>query len=185
MISLDRLLNLSALPLDGSTGPNSFCPVHLSSKNGLKRVCDFGLVQSGSRQHYTDPTATSINPAASLTCDATEIFRSRVVYQSQIAGALQDIIQPPGPLMPQSSVFLDYIPWVRYMVMVDDDLERIAQEEMSRGKSGRTTRNSMKTRHIRNIDLDERQQDVLCRTRLDGKYRGTIERAVQEEGSLI
>lgn len=128
----------------------------------------------------TDPTATSINPAASLTRDETEIFRSRVVYQSQITGALQDIIQPPGPLMPQSSVFLDYIPWVRYMVMVDDDLERVALEEMSRGKSGRTTRNSMKTRHIRNINLDERQQEVLFRTRLDGKYQGTIERAVQE-----
>ncbi|KAL4081871.1 hypothetical protein V8B97DRAFT_1862947 [Scleroderma yunnanense] len=123
----------------------------------------------------TDPTATSINPAASLTREETEIFRSRVAYQSQITGALQDIIQPPAPLMPQSSVFLDYIPWVRYMVMVDDNLERMAQETKNRGKSGRITRNSMKTKHIRNIDLDERQQGMLFRTRLGGEYQGTFE----------
>lgn len=115
----------------------------------------------------TDPTAASINPAASLTTEEAEIFRSRVAYQSQIAGALQHIIQPPGPLMPQSSVFLDYIPWVRYMVVVDDNLEQMARDEVARAKSGRLTRNSMKTRHIRNIDLNERQQEALSRTQLD------------------
>ncbi|KAG6332601.1 hypothetical protein ID866_6492 [Astraeus odoratus] len=114
----------------------------------------------------TDPTVTSINPAASLTREETEIFRSRVVYQSQIADALRRIVQPPAPLMPQSSVFLDYLPWVRYMVMVDDDLERMAQEEIERGRTGRMTRNSMRTRHIRNIDLEERERETLARTRL-------------------
>lgn len=114
----------------------------------------------------TDPTAASINPAASLTTEEAEIFRSRVAYQSQIAGALQHIIQPPGPLMPQSSVFLDYIPWVRYMVVVDDNLEQMARDEVARAKSARLTRNSMKTRHIRNIDLNERQQAALSRTQL-------------------
>lgn len=116
----------------------------------------------------TDPTAASINPAARLTTEEAEIFRSRVAYQSEIAGALQHIIQPPAPLMPQSSVFLDYIPWVRYMVVVDDNLEQMARDEVARAKSGRLTRNSMKTRHIRNIELDERQQGVLMRTQLDG-----------------
>ncbi|KAI6047181.1 hypothetical protein EDC04DRAFT_2556550 [Pisolithus marmoratus] len=115
----------------------------------------------------TDPTAASINPAASLTTEEAEIFRSRVAYQSQIAGALQHIIQPPAPLMPQSSVFLDYIPWVRYMAVVDDNLEQMAQDEAARVKSARLTRNSMKTRHVRNIDLDERQREVLSRTQLD------------------
>lgn len=114
----------------------------------------------------TDPTAASINPATSLTTEEAEIFRSRVAYQSQIAGALQHIIQPPGPLMPQSSVFLDYIPWVRYMVVVDDNLEQMARDEVARAKSGRLTRNSLKTRHIRNIDLNERQQEALSRTQL-------------------
>lgn len=110
----------------------------------------------------TDPTVTSINPAASLT---REGFRSRVDYQSQITDALQDIVRPPAPLMPQSSVFLDYIPWVRYMVMIDDEQERIAQE-VEAGKGTRQTRNSMRTRHVRNMDLDERQRAILAHTRL-------------------
>ncbi|KAF9247050.1 hypothetical protein BU15DRAFT_38841 [Melanogaster broomeanus] len=108
----------------------------------------------------TGPIGTSINPAASLMTGGIGSFRSRVVYQSQMADALQNIIQPPAPLMPQSSVFLDYIPWVRHMVTIDDILERIAWDGMEKEKSGRLTRNSMRTKHIRAIDLDEVRQKI-------------------------
>ncbi|KAG1907183.1 uncharacterized protein F5891DRAFT_1000463 [Suillus fuscotomentosus] len=116
------------------------------------------------------PITTSINPAASgsNTDMETRLFRARVEHQAQMLTALQDIVQPPAPLMPQSSVYLDYIPWVRFMVNVDDILERLAWDEMEKVKSGRLTRNSMKARHIRTIDLREDQHQALVCTRIQG-----------------
>ncbi|OAX43492.1 hypothetical protein K503DRAFT_847156 [Rhizopogon vinicolor AM-OR11-026] len=112
----------------------------------------------------TIPITTSINPAAGSSIDiGTSLFRARVVYQAQMLTALQDIIQPPAPLMPQSSVYLDYIPWVRFMVTVDDTLERLAWDEMEKTRSGRLTRNSMKAKHIRAIDLREDQHRAFAR----------------------
>jgi DNA polymerase III delta prime subunit len=120
------------------------------------------------------PITTSINPAASgsNTDMETRLFRARVEHQTQMLTALQDIVQPPAPLMPQSSVYLDYIPWVRFMVKVDDILERLAWDEMEKVKSGRLTRNSMKARHIRTIDLREDQHRALVTTRIQGLEEG-------------
>lgn len=120
------------------------------------------------------PITTSINPAASdsNTDMETRLFRARVEHQAQMLTALQDIVQPPAPLMPQSSVYLDYIPWVRFMVKVDDILERLAWDEMEKVKSGRLTRNSMKARHIRTIDLREDQRRALVATRIQGLEDG-------------
>ncbi|KIK91063.1 hypothetical protein PAXRUDRAFT_831154 [Paxillus rubicundulus Ve08.2h10] len=122
----------------------------------------------GVHEFATGRIGTSINPAASLTTGDTGCFRSRVVYQSQMVDALQDIIRPPGPVMPQSSVFLDYIPWVRYMVKVDDMLEQMAWDGIEKEKSGRLTRNSMRTKHTRTINVSEAQQKILAESRLKG-----------------
>ena len=111
----------------------------------------------------TGPIKASINPAARLTSEDARGLRARVEYQSRMVEALQDILGPPAPLMPQRSVFLDYIPWVGYMVAVDDMLERRAWD--GRG-SGRWTRNSMRTVHARSIDVGEGQREVLRGSRL-------------------
>lgn len=113
----------------------------------------------------TGPTEASINPAARLT---SEGFRARVEYQSRMVEALQAILEPPAPLMPQSSVFLDYIPWVRYMVTVDDILERRSWEGIRRGQGGRCTRNSMGTRYARSVGLREGQRNMLTESGLGG-----------------
>lgn len=113
----------------------------------------------------TGPIEASINPAARL---RSEEFRARVEYQSRMVEALQGILGPPAPLMPQSSVFLDYIPWVRWMVTVDDILERRAWEEMGRERGGRCTRNSMRTRHARTVGLTEGQRALVRGSRLGG-----------------
>lgn len=119
----------------------------------------------------TGPIEASINPAARLTSEDAKGFRARVEYQSRMVDALQEVLWPPAPLMPQRSVFLDYIPWVRYMVTVDDALERRARDE--RG-SGRWTRNSMRTLHARSVVVREGQREVLRGSRLgavDGSPR--------------
>ncbi|KAG9317291.1 hypothetical protein JVU11DRAFT_1488 [Chiua virens] len=105
----------------------------------------------------TDPNAASINPAARLTRRG---FRSRVEYQTQMVDALQDIV---GPAVGSRSVYLDYIPWVREMVVVDDELERRAVGVL---KGGRSTRNSQRTCHVRNVVESESRREVFRRSRL-------------------
>jgi hypothetical protein len=117
----------------------------------------------------TGPIEASINPAARLTSEDAKGFRARVEYQSRMVDALQDVLGPPAPLMPQGSVFLDYIPWVRHMVTVDDMLERRAWDG-----GGRWTRNSKRTLHARSVAVREGQREVLRGSRLgavDGSTR--------------
>ncbi|KAH7914351.1 hypothetical protein BJ138DRAFT_1170698 [Hygrophoropsis aurantiaca] len=114
------------------------------------------------------PLLPSINPAASGSFREHQLFLSRVVYESQMVDALQHIIYLPAPLMPQSSVFLDYIPWVREMVTADDILERLAWDGMEKEKSGRLTRNSMRAKHARAIELSTEQRGLLDSTKLEG-----------------
>lgn len=116
----------------------------------------------------TDPIEASINPAARLTREDARWFRARVEYQTRMVDALQGIVWPPAPLVPQRSVFLDYIPWVRYMVTVDDILEGRAWDGMGRDGPGRCTRNSMRTRHARTVAVGEREQAMLRQSWLEG-----------------
>lgn len=111
----------------------------------------------GVHEEDTGPNAASINPAARD--DGT-----RVAYRSRMVEALQDVLGPGGGLMPQRSVFLDYIPWVREMVAVDDDLERRALYVRGRG---RCTRNSLGRVHARNVCLGEAEREVMRRSRLE------------------
>ncbi|EGO27517.1 hypothetical protein SERLADRAFT_461108 [Serpula lacrymans var. lacrymans S7.9] len=123
----------------------------------------------GAREAWdTDPINTAAEPGIEPVWD--ELFRSRVAYQTQMVEALQFTVYPPAPLMPQPAVFLDYIPWVRYIVEVDDILERQAWDGIEKQRSGRLTRNSMKTKHAhaRTIELSEEEQRILATTKLEG-----------------
>ncbi|KAF8450720.1 hypothetical protein L210DRAFT_976407 [Boletus edulis BED1] len=97
----------------------------------------------------TGPIEASINPARRLE------FRARVEYQARMVKALQDVLGRAAVLMPQRSMFLDYIPWVRHMVRVDDELERRAEY------SGRRTRNSMRTVHARSVAVGDWQREEM------------------------
>jgi len=175
--------NLSEPSLDDETGHAIlFRPSHVSdTRDALAFYHNDELIAQDAihlaRDKHEDlgtiPITTSINPAANSNSDiGTSLFQARVAYQTQMLTALQDIIQPPAPLMPQSSVYLDYIPWVRSMVAVDDSLERLAWEGMEKARSGRLTRNSMKAKHIRTIDLREDQFRALVATRMQGLEEG-------------
>ncbi|KAG1754043.1 uncharacterized protein EDB91DRAFT_1043911, partial [Suillus paluster] len=176
--------NLSEPSLDDELGHTIlFRPLHVSdTRDSLAFYHDDELIVQDaihlSRGKHEVlgpiPITTSIDPAAGGTNTdmETRLFRARVEHQAQMLTALQDIIQPPAPLMPQSSVYLDYIPWVRFMVTVDDILERLAWDEMEKVKSGRLTRNSMKARHIRIIDLKEDQHRALITSRMQGLEEG-------------
>lgn len=65
---------------------------------------------------------------------------AHVAYHARMVDALEALVGPPVRTMGERVVFLDYIPWVRHMVGVeDDDLER----RRGLGRGGRRTRNSV------------------------------------------
>ena len=68
-----------------------------------------------------------------------DAFRARVAYQTRMVDALQGILGPGGAMVAQTGLFLDYIPWVRYMAAVED-------EQREGWSGGRRTRNSMGVR---------------------------------------
>lgn len=78
--------------------------------------------------------------------DAAAAFISRTSFQRQVVAALGELLDISAPLMPRPSVFLDYEPWIRYMVAVDDAQEATwAETRVSGpGRSGRLTRNSQR-----------------------------------------
>jgi len=102
-----------------------------------------------------------------------ELFRARVEYQRELVDGLAGIMTLSG-LMPQESAFLDYIPWVRELVRIDDMHEREAWDGREKEKSGRMTRNSMRAKHTRTIELDEGSYGKVMGTGLDcmGEWSG-------------
>jgi hypothetical protein len=70
-------------------------------------------------------------------------------------------------LLPRPAVFLDYVPWVRYMAQVDDAYELAGDWEANvNPRSGRMTRNSVKGSYERQLTLSDHQRGILTTTRL-------------------
>ena len=91
----------------------------------------------------TGPIEASINPA----------MGARVEHQSRMVEGLEGIVQVRSGVMEE--VYVDYIPWVREMVRVEDELERVGWD----GR-GRCTRNSLRTVHARSVVVREGQRAV-------------------------
>ncbi|KAG8218468.1 hypothetical protein J3R82DRAFT_4099 [Butyriboletus roseoflavus] len=104
----------------------------------------------------TGPNEASINPAARLT---GEDCCARVEYQSRMVEALQGILERPAAMMGQRGVYLDYIPWVGYMVRAEDEMDVGA-------RGGRSTRNSRGTREGGLVVLSGVQRGMVRGSRL-------------------
>jgi hypothetical protein len=83
------------------------------------------------------------------------LFRSRMAYQSKLLGAL-GMIPLSAPLLPRPAVFLDYVPWIRYMLEAEEQSER----------QGRLTANSLRSQ--RWVSISEQDQRALESTALRG-----------------
>ena len=80
---------------------------------------------------------------------------------------LRDIQVPADALFNLSAAILDYGPWVRHMVSVDDAAEAIYVEAQA-GKDGvRKTRNSLKAvQPVRYVPISESSRQKLTHTAL-------------------
>lgn len=85
------------------------------------------------------------------------LFDNRIRYQTAVVEVLNDFIPLSGPLLPRAAAFLEYLPWLRIMVAIDDDFE--SRDSVAQGV-GRATRNS--GRYYREIILSEHQRNILA-----------------------
>lgn len=103
------------------------------------------------------------NTSMHFTTSNDSLFDARVRYQSAIVEVLNDVIPLSGPMLPRPPTFLEYIPWLRIMVAIDDEFESIYVEEQ-RTQAKRATRNSR--RYYREMDFNADQLGILASTAL-------------------
>jgi len=98
------------------------------------------------------------------------LFRARVEYQSKMLDLLwPELVPLQSHLLPRPAVFLDYVPYVRYMAEIDDNYEQTGDWEASiNPRSGRTTRNSRRGSYERQLTLSDYQREIIATTRLEG-----------------
>lgn len=114
--------------------------------------------------HNTRPAATS-----SIAFQTRALFRARTEYQTKMLDLLWPGLVPVhSHLLPRPAVFLDYIPWVRYMVQVDDIYEQTGDWEANvNPRSGRMTRSGAKGSYERQLTLSDHQRGIIAGTRLE------------------
>ena len=88
-------------------------------------------------------------------------------YAAQMLSVLEDIQLPADVLLNLSAAVLDYGPWIRHMVSIDDAAEAIYMEAQA-GKDGvRKTRNSLKAvQPVRYVPISESSRRTLTHTAL-------------------
>lgn len=93
---------------------------------------------------------------------ASDQFRSRADFWSQIHVVLGSVVPERVSALRQPSLFLDYEPWVRSMVAADDVMEAAAVEDVQGTKrGGRLTRNSQRQDHVRYFRFSSDQLGTL------------------------
>jgi hypothetical protein len=83
------------------------------------------------------------------------LFRARVAYQGKMMTILENLVPPP---VCRPSVYLDYEPWIRIMVGVEDMLEQEGGGKLR----ARKTRGQPK--YERQITLSGTQRELLTET---------------------
>ena len=108
-----------------------------------------------------------INPAGEAP-SSCGLFCARARHQSQILELLRpDLIPIQTQLVP--TVFLDYVPWIRCMVEIDDTLEKSRDwESLTITRTGRPSRTAARSlTYVRQLTLSENQRDIIAATALE------------------
>lgn len=98
-----------------------------------------------SRGSLEEPVSRCGNSTVTLT---GELFRARLRYRATIRAIGNNEALPGAHTLNRDAFTLDYLPWIRQMVMLDDQ-----QDTAKHQKGVRTTRNSQ--RYVRTISLTE------------------------------
>ena len=120
-------------------------------------------------QHIVPAECSAAIPTPAL---LRSLDMARLQYQRQVGPILRQPISERGPSpwrmsASEEALYLDYAPWIRYIVAADDALE-LATMSLP-GSQRRSTRNSMRTAQDRwlRMDVDERRTLSQTSLRLD------------------
>lgn len=108
--------------------------------------------------------------------DHVQAADEQLKTSKKITSVLENI-SPSVLLEARSKQVLDYVPWIRRMVEVDDEMEEASNAEMltraTYGK-GRTTRNSQRQSYVRWVELNGYERVILRDTafRVEDTFRG-------------
>lgn len=86
----------------------------------------------------------------------------RFTFSTQLLDVLFRCLKPMPCLNDSSVLFTDYLPWIRYMVNVDNALEELISPPSTQQR--RQTRTSKRAAHERHIPLEVAQLEVLSKT---------------------
>ena len=109
---------------------------------------------------------SAVVPTSSL---ASSLDAARSTYHAQVGPILRQPISSPAARSwristGEEALYLDYDPWIRYIVAADDAVESASQP----GSQGRRhTRNSMKTSQDRWLKLEVDERRTLSQTSLN------------------
>lgn len=156
--SSDDTLGYRVLYTDANTDP---CPVSLFYKQDqqLKEEV-LRLSQRGVPQQLVD--------GLPITHSTRYTNITRMPHDMRVGPILRNLIsesqtRPWRASASQEALYLDYAPWIRYIVAADDALESVSQPS---SQSRRSTRNSLKTGQDRWLKLELGERRTLSETSL-------------------
>ena len=97
------------------------------------------------------------------------LFCARARHQSQMLELLRpDLVPIQTHLVP--TVFVDYVPWIRRMVEIDDGFEKSGDwESLNLNRSGRPSRTAARSSsYVRQLTLSDNQRAIIAATVLEG-----------------
>lgn len=84
----------------------------------------------------------------------SDIGDRQATFLAHVEEGLAKVV-PTVPAIPLSSIVCEYEPWVRWMVLKDDELEAESKRAVVQRRGGRMTRNSQREEYVRWVTLSE------------------------------
>ncbi|TCD66983.1 hypothetical protein EIP91_000663 [Steccherinum ochraceum] len=88
---------------------------------------------------------------------------ARMAFGNQALQVLSHCLKPATMFSGDSALYTDYLPWIRYMVEVDNAIEEIVSPPGTQSQIRRQTRNSQRAAQERHIPLEATELEILSR----------------------
>lgn len=108
---------------------------------------------------------TLLGDSGSTDSVASQLVADQSAFAAEVVPILYHCLQSTPILRLDSTLYTDHLPWIRYMVAVDNALEELLSPPGTQ-QSRRQTRTSKRAAQERHIPLEPAELEVLSRTAL-------------------
>ena len=148
------------LPLEFLSHPSLVSPFYTYDYSISQEI--IALSRAIRRGSEDDPESL-LGHAESTNALAARLCEDRSSFAAEMLPVLFHCLNPKPCSVSDTTLFTDYLPWIRYMVDVDNALEELISPPGTQ-QSRRQTRNSKKAAQERHIQLDTAELEILSRT---------------------